>query len=102
MVTSRKKTLRAHPTRRKRTPVRKTASVLDLVRAGVERFVLKDATIISFRRSIRAASEKGGMWAHPLTGSSFRRIVKEAVQERKRRIRRALREQVEPGEGDFE
>jgi DNA-binding NarL/FixJ family response regulator len=82
----------------KRVPVRNTTSVLDLVRAGVERFVLKDATMMSFQKTIRAAAKKGKNSAHPLSGAAFRQIVKEAIRERKRRIGRALREYPESDE----
>lgn len=102
MAPPRKKASRARPTRRKKSPVLKSTSVLDLVRGGVERFVLKDATMMSFQKTIRAASKKGDSSVHPLTGAAFRRIVKEAILERKRRIRRALRKRTEPGEESSE
>ncbi len=93
-----KKASRPRSPRPKRVPVRHTTSVLDLVRAGVERFVLKDATMMSFQKTIRAAAKKGGNSTHPLSGVAFRRIVKQAIRERKRRIGRALRENPESDE----
>jgi DNA-binding NarL/FixJ family response regulator len=65
-----------------------TDTVLDIVREGVRRFILKDAPIGAFQKAIHAAARKGEQSSHPLTGIVFRRIVKEAVRERKRRIAR--------------
>jgi hypothetical protein len=60
--------------------------MLDLVRVGVERFVLKDANMMSFLNTVHAAAKKGKNSTHPLTGAAFRRIVREAVRKRKMRI----------------
>jgi len=60
-----------------------TDAILELVRQGVRRFILKDAPIGDFQRTIRAAARRGERSSHPLTGVVFRRIVKEAIRERK-------------------
>jgi hypothetical protein len=91
MVTARKKGSRARSPRRKKAMVPNTTSVMDLVRVGVERFVLKDANMMSFQKAIRTAAKRGAESHHPLTGAAFRRIVKEALRERKMRVGRALR-----------
>jgi hypothetical protein len=59
--------------------------VVSLVKAGVERFILRDAPIGEFRRAVQAATKKGELSAHPLTATVFRRIVRQAVKRRKRR-----------------
>ena len=81
--------------KRRKAPPRKTNAVLDLVRAGVERFILQDAPIGSFQKAIRAAARKGETSSHPLTAAVFRRIVRQAIRERTRRLDRATREQSE-------
>jgi len=77
--------------KRTKRPSRKSASVLDFVREGVERFILKDASIGDFQKAVRAAAKKGEQSHHPITGPVFRRIVQRAIQERKRRMKRASR-----------
>ncbi len=76
---------------KRQAAVREEAAVLELVRTGVKRFILKDAPIGSFQKAIRGAARIGEQSSHPLTGVVFRRIVKEALRERKRRINRFLR-----------
>jgi len=58
-----------------------------LVRTGVERFVLKNATVEDFFGTIQAVTEKEKAYSHQLTRSVFTRIVKEAI--RKRNLRRS-------------
>lgn len=70
--------------------VRKTATVLSIVQSGVIRFILNDAPIGGLRRAIRIAAREGERSSHPLTREVFRRIVRRAIQERERRIRRIL------------
>jgi hypothetical protein len=53
-----------------------------LVRAGVERFMLEDATIFDFLRTIRSAAKRESISRHPLTRSVFSRIVKQAIKKR--------------------
>jgi DNA-binding NarL/FixJ family response regulator len=74
--------------KRKRRGATEHDDVLELVRQGVRRFILKDAPIGDFRRAVRAAARKGELSSHPLTGVVFRRIVKEAIRERKDRTSR--------------
>jgi DNA-binding NarL/FixJ family response regulator len=56
--------------------------ILELVRTGVEKFILKKATIEDFLRTIRAVSEKEKIYSHQLTRSAFSKIVKEAIRKR--------------------
>lgn len=97
MVPPVKKTSPAGAPKRKRTLPRGSASVADLVRKGVERFILKDANMMSFMKTVRAAAKKGGKSSHPLTGAAFRQIVGEAVRKRKMKIGRSARRQSKSG-----
>jgi hypothetical protein len=83
---SRKKTSPIRARNRKRTPARDSTSILDLVREGVEKFILKDANILAFQRAVLAASKGGRDSTNPLTRAAFRRIVKEATRKRKMRM----------------
>jgi hypothetical protein len=68
-----------------RTPVRATTiSKLELVREGVRRFILMDASIGDFHKAARTAAKLGELSPNPLTGAKFRGIVKEAIKDRKR------------------
>ena len=80
--------------RRKRSPVRGSASVLTLVRNGVERFILEDANMTSFMKAVRTAGKEGKSSSHPLTGAAFRRIVKQAIRKRKMRMGRAAQQTI--------
>jgi hypothetical protein len=73
---------------RKRVP-----STLDLVREGVQRFILNDLSLGEFQKTIRDAAEKGEMSSHPLTGIQFRRIVEEAISERNRTKKNSTKRQ---------
>jgi hypothetical protein len=88
MVPPVKKNLPARARKRKRTRPRDSASIVDLVRTGVERFILEDANMMSFMRAVRLAAKKGESSSHPLTGAAFRQIVRGAVRKRKRRTGR--------------
>ena len=59
--------------------------ILQLVRSGVERFILKNDTVEDFLRTIRAVGGDSKAYSHQLTRSVFSRIVKEAIRKRKRR-----------------
>ncbi len=83
MGSSGKKSSPVRSPRRKKTVVPHAPSVLDLVRTGVERFILNDANIMSFRRAILSAAKKGENSPQPLTSAAFRRIVKKAIRDRK-------------------
>jgi hypothetical protein len=70
---------------KRRTAVRGTIpSTLDLVRKGVRRFILDGATFDDFRKAVRLAAKRGKPSPNPLPGGAFRKIVKDAVAERKR------------------
>jgi hypothetical protein len=77
-----------------RTPKRgkpagdKASEILELVRAGVKRFILYDAPIADFQMAVREASKKRMVSSHPLSGVEFRRIVKEAMEQRKQNLAR--------------
>jgi hypothetical protein len=58
-------------------------STLDHVRDGVRRFILSDASIGDFHKALRSAVRTGKLSPNPLTGSALRKIVKEAIDERK-------------------
>jgi hypothetical protein len=60
-------------------------STLDLIRDGVRRFILNDASLGDFRKTIRSVGRKGASSTHPLTGIAFRKIVKQAIVERRRK-----------------
>jgi hypothetical protein len=75
---------------RKLAPKRRKAvgetlpSTLDLVRKGVRRFILDGATFDDFQKAVRLAARRGSPSPNPLPGGTFRKIVKDAVAERKR------------------
>jgi len=54
--------------------------VLALVRTGVERFILKNATVEEFFRTVQAVADKEEIYSHQLTKSVFSRIVREAIR----------------------
>jgi hypothetical protein len=87
-----KREIRKRTAKMRKRAVRKTATVLDLVQSGVKRFILNDIPIGGLHRVIQAAGRKGARTSHPLTGNVFRRIVRRAIQERERRIKRILYE----------
>jgi len=58
--------------------------ILALVRKGVESFMLKNATVADFYKTIKAVGEQEKIYAHSLTRSVFSRIVKEAIRKRNR------------------
>ena len=60
-------------------------AILELVREGVRRFILKDAPIGDFQKAIRTAAKRGEGSSHPLTRAVFRRIVRSAIHERSHR-----------------
>ncbi|HSQ77142.1 MAG TPA: hypothetical protein VLT13_16390 [Bacteroidota bacterium] len=68
--------------RRTRTG-RGTESTLDLIQEGVRRFILNDASMGDFHKAIRAAAKLGELSPNPLSGTTLRRIVKEAIKEKK-------------------
>lgn len=59
-----------------------------LVREGIERFILKDATIHDFLKTMRSVARREKVYSHQLTRAVFSRIVKQAVKTRNRQQRR--------------
>lgn len=70
--------------KQRKTALKAVTSTLNLVREGVRRFILNDASLGEFRRALRTAARKGKVSPNPLTGTAFRKIVKEAIAERNR------------------
>ncbi len=58
-------------------------AVLILVKEGVRRFILEGAPLEKLKQVVLTATKAKGV-ANPLTGPVFRRIVREAIRERKR------------------
>jgi len=56
--------------------------ILALVRSGVERFILKNATVEDFLRTIRVVGDDEKAYSHQLTRPVFSRIVREAIKKR--------------------
>lgn len=85
-IVSAKRSSRGVRTRRRpKSPARKSTSKLDQVRTKVREFILNRASIGDFYEALRSAIGKGELSPNPLNGVRFRRIVKEVVNERKRR-----------------
>jgi hypothetical protein len=55
------------------------------VRKGVENFILNDATVEDFLKTIRAMSEKGKRYSHPLTSKALLNTIKDVTRQRMRR-----------------
>jgi hypothetical protein len=68
--------------------VRRDSEMLELVRAGIRKFILEDATVEDFLKTIRVAGSDNKAHVHQLTKGVFTRILKEAIRERKRRTSR--------------
>jgi hypothetical protein len=60
----------------------------ELVKAGVEKFMLKDSTIYDFMKALRSTEKRANVTPHPLTRDVFSRIVKEAVLKKKQQASR--------------
>jgi hypothetical protein len=78
-----------NPARLSRTKPRKTrtrdkSALVSLVRKRVEKFILEGAPIVELQKAIRIAARSGKHSTHPLTGPVFRRIVLDAIRQRKR------------------
>lgn len=56
------------------------ADVADYVKEGVSGFILKDATLADFLRTIRTVAEGGKVLPPPLANSLFSQIVEHALQ----------------------
>ena len=58
------------------------ADILQLVRAGVEKFIMSEATVADFFKTIRDATTKEKSYSHQLTKAVFAKIVREAIKKR--------------------
>ncbi len=91
IITKQQSGTKARLLKRKPRSLGKKAEIEQLVKAGVDRFILKDATIAEFMKTIRTASKKEYVYAHQLNKTRFLQIVKAAIQKRNRRIRNDAR-----------
>jgi hypothetical protein len=80
------------PPARVREARKSLTSKLELIRRGVRRFILDDATLDEFRRAVRLAASEGRQSPNPLPGGAFRKIVRDAIAERKRNVKRQPRQ----------
>ena len=62
-----------------------------MVKAGVEQFILKEATIDDFFRTLRSAAGRNYVYSHQLTQSLFSKIVRQALKKRTRRLQMSRR-----------
>lgn len=86
------------PSKRRGRASKEFDATFELVREGVRRFILSDASIGDFHTAIHTALKNGEMSPHPLTRAVLRKIIKQAIVEkqqqenkssgRKRTIRR--------------
>ena len=58
---------------------------LQLVRDGVERFILQKATMEDFLKAMRAIGKSEKAYSHQLTRAVFSKIVADVMRKRKRR-----------------
>jgi len=72
-------------------PAGRTTDIVNLIKTGVERFILENATMEEFLRTLRLAGEPESLYTHQLTGSVLSRIVRQAIKKRKPKRRRAGR-----------
>ena len=80
---TRKTLLRVRTTGRKKPAPNQSSALLELISSEVKRFVLHGAPIATFQKAVREASRAGKFSSHPLSGTEFRRIVRDAVIQRK-------------------
>ena len=73
-------------------PAGKRQILVKRIRAGVERFILENATMEEFLRTLRSAGDPESLYAHQLTGSVLSRIVKQAITKRTQAQRKAGRQ----------
>ena len=80
--------------------MRKALEVERMVKEGVEQFILKEATIDDFLRTLRSAAGDNYVYSHQLTQSLFSKIVRQALMKRTKRLqisRRAKRKSTAKG-----
>jgi hypothetical protein len=76
---------------RRRTDRKKISSTLELVREGVRRFILNGSTFDDFQKALRRAGRTGQPPPDAMPAAVFRKIVIEAVAERKRILKKRNR-----------
>ncbi|MFN0158347.1 MAG: hypothetical protein ACKVRP_09795 [Bacteroidota bacterium] len=76
------KPLRKRMVAGKPAPDKPEQNILALVRTGVERFILKNATIEDFFLTLQTVTAKEKTYSHQLTKSVFSGIVREAIRKR--------------------
>ena len=65
--------------------------ILQFIKAGASGFILKDATLDEFMKTIRAVAEGGKVLPPLLNDSVFSEIIEHALKAGKRKVRAALR-----------
>lgn len=65
--------------------------IVEFVQAGASGFILKDATVEDFLRTIRSVAHGGKVLPPPLTGSLFSHVVEYALKNGKDKLNRAVR-----------
>jgi hypothetical protein len=58
--------------------------ILRLVRAGIQRFILRSSTVEEFARAMQALGESDEAYAHQLTKPVLAKIVRDALHRRAR------------------
>ena len=67
------------------------SDVVEFVKAGASGFILKDATVKEFVRTIRDVAQGSKVLPPPLTGSLFAHVVEQATRGGKGQVARAVR-----------
>ena len=67
------------------------SDIIEFVQAGASGFILKDATVDDFLRTIRSVAHGGKVLPPPLTGSLFSHVVEYALKNGKDKLNRAVR-----------
>jgi DNA-binding NarL/FixJ family response regulator len=67
------------------------SDIVEFVQAGASGFILKDATVRDFLRTIRLVAHGEKVLPPPLTGSLFSHVVEYALKNGKKQLRRAVR-----------
>jgi hypothetical protein len=99
-LSAKKTSSRIRTPKRGKPAAEEEAELLKLVKAGVRRFILYGAPIAEFQKTIREVSKKGTNTSHPLSGVEFRRIVKDAVKQRKQKLAQRRGQKKKHGKGN--
>ena len=67
------------------------SDIVEFVQAGASGFILKDATVRDFLRTIRLVAHGGKVLPPPLTGSLFSHVVEYALKNGKKQLRSVVR-----------